>query len=139
MLARLPAPANSLTDHLFVGTDQYNYFTLSWNAEKNDIQTARAYQDISDPASREAQTEPRCLIDPSGRFMTLEIYEGIIVVIPIIEASKRKGRISHAAAQGDAPQVGDWVIRLPRGLMSCCSIVGVSAFRVKYTMAGAFV
>ncbi|KAJ6133854.1 hypothetical protein N7523_000176 [Penicillium sp. IBT 18751x] len=107
MLARLPAPANSLTDHLFVGTDQYNYFTLSWNAEKNDIQTARAYQDISDPASREAQTEPRCLIDPSGRFMTLEIYEGIIVVIPIIEASKRRGRISHAAAQVDAPQVGE--------------------------------
>jgi DNA damage-binding protein 1 len=107
MLARLPAPANSLTDHLFVGTDQYNYFTLKWNVEKNDIQTARSYQDISDPASREAQSEPRCLMDPSGRFMTLEIYEGVIVVIPIIEPSKRKGRVSHAAMQADAPQVGE--------------------------------
>lgn len=106
MLARLPAPANSPTDHLFVGTDQYNYFTLVWNAEKNDIQTARAYQDISDPASREAQTEPRCLIDPSGRFMTLEIYEGVIVVIPIVEPSKKK-RPWNAPPQRETRQVGE--------------------------------
>jgi len=106
MLARLPAPANSPTDHLFVGTDQHNYFTLVWNAEKNDIQTARSYQDISDPASREAQTEPRCLIDPSGRFMTLEIYEGVIVVIPIVEPSKKK-RPWNAPPQREARQVGE--------------------------------
>ncbi|KAJ5584853.1 uncharacterized protein N7459_004653 [Penicillium hispanicum] len=107
MLARLPAPANSTTDHLFVGTDQYNYFTLSWDNENNEIRTARSYVDISEPSAREAQTNPRCLLDPSGRFMTLEVYEGIVVVIPIIEPTKRKGRVSQAALQADAPQVGE--------------------------------
>jgi DNA damage-binding protein 1 len=107
MLARLPAPANSTTDHLFVGTDQYNYFTLAWDPEKRKARTARSYVDIAEPSARESQTDPRCLVDPSGRFMTLEIYEGVIVVIPIIEPTKRKGRASHAALQADAPQVGE--------------------------------
>ncbi|KAJ5256820.1 hypothetical protein N7478_012924 [Penicillium angulare] len=107
MLARLPAPANSLTDHLIVGTDQYNYFTLVWDSATNDIVTARSYVDISEPSSRESQTNPRCLLDPTGRFMTLEIYEGVVVVVPIIEPTKRKGRASHAVSQPDAPQVGE--------------------------------
>lgn len=107
MLARLPAPANSTTDHLFVGTDQYNYFTLAWDPEKRKARTARSYVDVAEPSARESQTDPRCLVDPSGRFMTLEIYEGVIVVIPIIEPTKRKGRASHAALQADAPQVGE--------------------------------
>jgi DNA damage-binding protein 1 len=107
MLARLPAPANSPTDHLFVGTDQYKYFTLVWDHEKNEITTARSYVDVSEPSARESESNPRCLLDPTGRFMTLEIYEGVIVVIPIVELTKRKGRISQAASQPDAPQVGE--------------------------------
>jgi DNA damage-binding protein 1 len=39
--------------------------------------------------------------------MTLEIYEGVIVVIPIVEPTKRKGRVSHAAHQADPPRVGE--------------------------------
>ncbi|KAJ6010929.1 hypothetical protein N7451_002341 [Penicillium sp. IBT 35674x] len=107
MLARLPAPANSRTDHLFVGTDQYKYFTLVWDYEKNEIKTARSYVDISEPSARESESNPRCLLDPTGRFMTLEIYEGVVVVIPIVELTKRKGRVSQAASQPDAPQVGE--------------------------------
>lgn len=107
MLARLPAPANSRTDHLVVGTDQYNYFTLVWDPSSKDIVTARSYVDISEPSSRESQTNPRCLLDPTGRFMTLEIYEGVVVVVPIVEPVKRKGRASQAALQPDAPQVGE--------------------------------
>ncbi|KAJ5647867.1 hypothetical protein N7490_004239 [Penicillium lividum] len=107
MLARLPAPANSRTDHLFVGTDQYKYFTLVWDHKNNEITTARSYVDISEPSSREAEMSPRCLLDPTGRFMTLEVYEGVVVVIPIVELTKRKGRVSQAALQPDAPQVGE--------------------------------
>lgn len=107
MLARLPAPANSRTDHLFVGTDQYKYFTLVWDHEKNEIRTARSYVDVSEPSARESESNPRCLLDPTGRFMTLEIYEGVVVVIPIVELTKRKGRVSQAASQPDAPQVGE--------------------------------
>ena len=107
MLMRLPAPANSKTDHLFVGTDQYNYFTLVWDPTENEVITARSFVDISAPSGREAQSSPRCLLDPTGRFMTLEIYEGIIVVIPVVEPTKqRRGRASMAPGP-DAPQVGE--------------------------------
>ncbi|KAJ5239057.1 hypothetical protein N7468_003676 [Penicillium chermesinum] len=107
MLARLPAPAHSTTDHLFVGTDQYSYFTLAWDAEERAVTTARSFVDISEPSSRESQSNPRCLVDPTGRFMTVEVYEGVIVVIPIVEATKRRGRVSQAAQQADAPHVGE--------------------------------
>jgi len=38
MLQKL-RPALSPTDHLFVGTDRYMYFTLSWNADKKQLHT----------------------------------------------------------------------------------------------------
>lgn len=108
MLARLPAPANSTTDHLFVGTDRYTYCTLSWDGERNQIRTERNYVDISDPSSREAQTGNRCLIDPSGRFMTLEVYEGVIAVVPIVQLpSKKRGRQVAPPSGPDAPRVGE--------------------------------
>ncbi|KAL2787168.1 mono-functional DNA-alkylating methyl methanesulfonate N-term-domain-containing protein [Aspergillus keveii] len=108
MLARLPAPAGSPTDHLFVGTDRYSYFTLSWDSAQNQVRTERNYVDIADPSSREAQTGSRCMIDPSGRFMTLEIYDGMIVVIPIVQLpSKRRGRQVAAPTGPDVPKVGE--------------------------------
>lgn len=108
MLARLPAPANSPTDHLFVGTDRYTYFTLSWDSSEKRVRTERDYVDMSDPSSRESQTGNRCLIDPSGRFMTLEIYEGVIAVIPIIQLpSKKRGRAVALPSGPDAPRVGE--------------------------------
>ncbi|KAL4891551.1 mono-functional DNA-alkylating methyl methanesulfonate N-term-domain-containing protein [Aspergillus ambiguus] len=108
MLARLPAPANSPTDHLFVGTDRYTYFTLSWDSSTEQIRTERNYVDVSDPSSRESQTGYRCLIDPSGRFMTLEVYEGLIAVIPIVQLpSKKRGRAPAMPSGPDAPQVGE--------------------------------
>jgi DNA damage-binding protein 1 len=90
MLARLPAPTNSPTDHLFVGTDQNTYFTLSWDSATNQVRTERNYVDLADKSSRESQTGDRCLIDPSGRYMTLEIFEGIVTVIPIIQPTTKK-------------------------------------------------
>ncbi|KAL4736226.1 mono-functional DNA-alkylating methyl methanesulfonate N-term-domain-containing protein [Aspergillus similis] len=108
MLACLPAPANSPTDHLFVGTDRYSYFTLSWDSTRNQVRTERDYVDIADPSSRDARTGSRCMIDPSGRFMTLEIYDGMIVVIPIVQLpSKRRGRQVALPTGPDAPRVGE--------------------------------
>ncbi|KAL4872857.1 hypothetical protein BDV12DRAFT_126898 [Aspergillus spectabilis] len=108
MLARLPAPANSPTDHLFVGTDRYSYFTLSWDRTQRQVRTERNYVDIADPSSRESQTGSRCMIDPSGRFMTLEIYDGMIVVIPIVQLpSKKRGRQVALPTGPDAPKVGE--------------------------------
>ena len=63
--------------------------------------------DLADRSSRESQTGDRVLIDPSGRYMTLEIFEGIITVIPIIHPVKKRGKAALAAAADDAPQIGE--------------------------------
>ncbi|KAI5270696.1 hypothetical protein E4T47_06014 [Aureobasidium subglaciale] len=82
--------ASSQTDHLFVGTDRYMYFTLSWDPTTKQLKTEKSFKDISDRAAREAQLGERCNIDPTRRYMTIEIYEGIVSVIPIAQESKRK-------------------------------------------------
>jgi DNA damage-binding protein 1 len=106
MLARLPAPSNSPTDHLFIGTNQYNYFTIQWDRETQQIKTARSCTDIVEPSSRESLFPPRCLVDPTGRFMTLEVYEGVIVVVPIVQPTKKRSRMSTVGTDMP-PQVGE--------------------------------
>lgn len=91
-------PALSTTDHLFVGTDRFMYFTLSWNPDKKQIQTEKTFESVADNAARESQTGERCHVDPTGRFMTIEIYEGIITVIPLVQRGKKRKQepdISH--------------------------------------------
>lgn len=108
MLARLQTPANSPTDHLFVGTDQYTYFTLSWDSATNEVRTERSQVNVADPSSRESETSGRCLVDPSGQFLTLEIYEGVITVLPIIQPhQKKRGRAPAWATGPDAPRPGE--------------------------------
>ncbi|KAL3475499.1 mono-functional DNA-alkylating methyl methanesulfonate N-term-domain-containing protein [Aspergillus californicus] len=107
MLARLPKPADSPTDHLFVGTDRFSYFTLTWNSALKQVHTEREYVDISDPSSR-AHESGRCMIDPSGRFMTLEVYDGMIVVVPIVQLpTKRRGRPVPVPTGPDVPKIGE--------------------------------
>lgn len=83
-------PATSQTDHLFVGTDRYHYFTLSWDAESKELRTEKSCVDVAEKAARDNQTGDRVHIDPSNRFMTLECYEGVVNVLPIAHAGKGK-------------------------------------------------
>ncbi|KAI1579708.1 MMS1-N multi-domain protein [Pyrenophora tritici-repentis] len=107
MLQKL-RPALSSTDHLFVGTDRFMYFTLSWDAEKRQLQTEKSFASVADNAARESQTGERCHIDPSGRFMTVEVYEGIITVIPLVQRGKKRKQEADIAHLGE-PQP----VRLP--------------------------
>lgn len=83
-------PATSQTDHLFVGTDRYHYFTLSWDAERQNLKTEKSMVDIAEKSARDSQTGDRVHIDPTSRFMTLEVYEGVVNVLPIAHAGKGK-------------------------------------------------
>ncbi|KAF4552122.1 Mono-functional DNA-alkylating methyl methanesulfonate-like protein [Elsinoe fawcettii] len=85
-------PASSSTDHLFVGTDRFMYFVLSWDPTTKRLKTEKTYHDLADNSSRDSQTGDRCLIDPTGRFMTLEVYEGIVTVVPVATEGKRKSK-----------------------------------------------
>ncbi|KAF2199118.1 DNA damage-binding protein 1 [Delitschia confertaspora ATCC 74209] len=100
MLQKL-RPALASTDHLFVGTDRFMYFTLSWNAKEKALVTEKTFESVADNAARESQTGERCHVDPSGRFMTLEVYEGIITVIPLVQRGKKRKQESDIAHLGE--------------------------------------
>ena len=102
MLQKL-RPALSQTDHLFVGTDRFTYFTLSWDAEKKQLQTEKSFESVADNAARESQTGERCHVDPTGRLMTVEVYEGIITVIPLVQRGKKR----KAVGQSDIAHLGE--------------------------------
>jgi DNA damage-binding protein 1 len=98
-------PALSPTDHLFVGTDRFMYFTLSWDPEKRRLKTEKSFASVADNAARESQTGERCHVDPSGRFMTVEVYEGIITVIPLVQRGKKRKQEPDIAHLGDPQPV----------------------------------
>ncbi|OCK77712.1 DNA damage-binding protein 1 [Lepidopterella palustris CBS 459.81] len=100
MLQKL-RPASAATDHLFVGTDRFMYFTLSWDSDSKQLQTEKKFESVADKAARESQTGERCLIDPTGRFMTLEVYEGIITVIPLIQRGKKRKQDGEIGNMGE--------------------------------------
>ena len=83
-------PKSSETEHLFVGTDRSMYFTLSWNPTTRQISTERSFYDLADRSVRASQTGDRCHIDPRGHVMTLEIFEGVLTVIPLLQRYKKK-------------------------------------------------
>ncbi len=111
MLEKLQ-PANSSTEHLFVGTDQFKYFTVSWDGHSHQLRTESQYTDMADKTSRDSQTHDRCLIDPTKQFMALQIYNGIVTVIPIAQLGKRKG-ILEAGTLGEpvAARISDLFVR----------------------------
>ncbi|KAF2645643.1 hypothetical protein P280DRAFT_465440 [Massarina eburnea CBS 473.64] len=100
MLQKL-RPALSRTDHLFVGTDRFMYFTLSWDPETKHLQTEKSFNSVADNAARESQTGERCHVDPSARFMTVEVYEGIVTVIPLVQRGKKRKQEADIAHLGD--------------------------------------
>ncbi|KAL9012768.1 MAG: hypothetical protein Q9173_002493 [Seirophora scorigena] len=83
--------AQSPTEHLFVGTDRFMYFTLSWDNESQQLCTQKTYIDQSDKTSRDSQNQDRCHVDPTKQFMALQLYDGIVTILPLISKGKKKG------------------------------------------------
>lgn len=93
-------PASSKTDHLFVGTDRYQYFSCSWDPSTRQLQTEQSYVDLADKVLRDSREVDRCHVDPTRRYMTLELYDGVISVLPFVQPSnKRVKRESSSNAQ----------------------------------------
>ena len=111
MLEKLK-PINSSTEHLFVGTDQYKYFTVSWDATVCQLRTVTSYVDAADKTSRDSQINDRCLIDPTKQFMALQIHDGIVNVIPIAQTGKRKGILEPGTLGEPVPaRISDLFVR----------------------------
>ena len=111
MVERL-RPANASTEHLFVGTDRYMYFTVSWDSHSRQLRTEKSYQDVAEKTARDSRTEDRCMIDPTRRFMALLLYDGIVTIVPIQQQVKKKD-ISEPGTLGDPvpSRISDFFVR----------------------------
>lgn len=89
MLAKV-RPPGSTVDHLFVGTARFQYFTAVWNKETRRLETVQAFTDVSEKHIRESQSRDICLVDPTGNYFMLELFEGVINLIKVMKP--RKGR-----------------------------------------------
>lgn len=96
-------PANSQKDHLFVGTDRGQYFTCSWDNEAKQLKTEQSYVDIADRTMRNTRENARVHIDPTRQYMTLEILDGVVTVIPLIQPNAKKQRRGSSAQLAVVP------------------------------------
>jgi DNA damage-binding protein 1 len=88
-------PADSMVDHLFVGTDLCNFFTMHWNSGKQNLCTTEGTEmNLVETNAQRAETE-RSTVDPSNEFLTLEVYEGIITTVPLARRQKKTVELGH--------------------------------------------
>ena len=90
MLEKLQ-PDSSPTEHLFIGTDRYMYFTVSWDAKTQQLRTEKSFVDQTDKTARDSLAQDRCLLDPTHKILALQLYDGIVTIVPIVGKGKRKG------------------------------------------------
>ena len=111
MLEKLRHPYSGV-DQLFVGTDRYVYFIVAWDEQSRQLRTEKSYQDVADKTSRDSQTEDRCLIDATGRYMALLLFNGIVTILPTSQGGKRKSS-GVVAVLGDpvSARISDLFIR----------------------------
>ncbi len=81
-------PFGSSTDHLFIGTNRFQYFTIAWDPETRKLETVNKFEDASEKQVRDTQSRDLCLVDPSGRYFALELFEGVINFIRIKQPRK---------------------------------------------------
>ncbi|KAK4448476.1 DNA damage-binding protein 1 [Podospora aff. communis PSN243] len=74
-------PKDSQTDLLFVGTERFEYFNLAWNPETLQLDTMSPFNDPGERHMRDSHSHDKCLVDPSGRFMALHLWEGVMTIM----------------------------------------------------------
>ena len=102
-------PASSKTDHLFVGTDQYAHFTLSWDGANARFRNEHVLEDLEDNTARDSTTGSKCLVDPEGRVMALDFFEGRTTIIPLKQPRKGRKRGGFSGSELGTPHT----IRIP--------------------------
>ena len=87
MLAKI-RPVGATTDHLFIGTIRFQYFTVVWNPQTRQLDTVQSFVDASEKHMRDSQSRDRCLVDPTGQYMVMELFEGVLNLVKIIKPKK---------------------------------------------------
>lgn len=78
----------SPTDTLFVGTSRFEYFTAGWDPDSHRLTTRESFVDGGEKHMRDAQSSDKCIVDPTGKFMAVHLWEGVLNVLRV---SPRKG------------------------------------------------
>lgn len=86
-------PANSTTDHLLVGTERFQYFTAVWNSQTQQLDTVQTFVDVSERHMKDSQSLDRCLVDPTGQYIVMELFQGVLNLIKMLRP--RKNTISY--------------------------------------------
>ncbi|KAK4091003.1 hypothetical protein Purlil1_4583 [Purpureocillium lilacinum] len=95
MLQRLQ-PKDATTDLLFIGTDRLQYFNVAWNPDTNQLDTVeQTIEDGAEQYMRQSQSQNKCLVDPTGRFMAMHLWEGVLNVFRL---PTRKGATTKLVA-----------------------------------------
>lgn len=87
MLQKL-RPKDSPTDLLFVGTERQQFFTAAWDPQRYELKTVQVIVDVGERHMRDSQSQDRALVDPSGRYLALHLWEGVLTIKRL---SSRKG------------------------------------------------
>ncbi|KAH6685866.1 mono-functional DNA-alkylating methyl methanesulfonate N-term-domain-containing protein [Plectosphaerella plurivora] len=66
---------------LFVGTDQFEYFTARWDPATRQLVTEEIIEDISEPHMRETESQNKCLADPNSPYLIIHAWEGVMNVM----------------------------------------------------------
>ncbi|EPE06323.1 uv-damaged dna-binding protein [Ophiostoma piceae UAMH 11346] len=90
-------PKDVTTELLFVGTDRFDFFTLAWDHALQSLQTVDHFYDIGEKHLRDSQSQDRCIVDPSGRYMSLLLWEGVLCVLRMKNRPKNTSRNTVAA------------------------------------------
>ncbi|KAI1767266.1 mono-functional DNA-alkylating methyl methanesulfonate N-term-domain-containing protein [Hypoxylon sp. FL1150] len=86
-------PRDSETDLVFVGTDRFHYFTWGWNAAEGVFDTVDSFFDIHEKHMRDTQSQDICAVDPTGRFMVVLLWEGVINVLRMHTIKSKRNNV----------------------------------------------
>ncbi|KAK3318984.1 mono-functional DNA-alkylating methyl methanesulfonate N-term-domain-containing protein [Apodospora peruviana] len=74
-------PKDHNTDLLFVGTERFEYFTLAWNNETSQLDMIDPFRDPGEHHMRDAESQDRCIVDPTGRYLAMHLWEGVLTIL----------------------------------------------------------
>lgn len=77
MLHRL-RPRDTELDQIFIGTDRFQYFTVGWDQKTRGLTTVSNVYDNFEVYMRASQSQDQCIVDPTGRYMMLLLWEGVL-------------------------------------------------------------
>ncbi|KAI3342768.1 mono-functional DNA-alkylating methyl methanesulfonate N-term-domain-containing protein [Ustulina deusta] len=93
MLQRL-RPRDADTDLLFVGTERFQYFTVGWDSAKGRLDTIEMFYDMNEKHMRDSQSQDKCIVDPTGQFMVVLLWEGVINVLRMHRVKSKRQNLN---------------------------------------------